>query len=117
MRSPLDRRSGSLRSPGPAKPLSDRAFRLHISAVTEPATSSPGAPARTSGGSRLRHPGVCLDLNDFGTGYSSLSYLHRFERQLDVILALGCELVQGHRFAPALSAEAARALLATGILG
>ena len=100
MRSPLDRRSGSLRSPGPAKPLSDRAFRLHISAVTEPATSSPGAPARTSGGSRLRHPGVCLDLNDF-----------------DVILALGCELVQGRRFAPALSAEAARALLATGILG
>jgi len=37
--------------------------------------------------------------------------------QLDVILALGCELVQGHLFAPALSAEAARALLATGILG
>jgi EAL domain-containing protein (putative c-di-GMP-specific phosphodiesterase class I) len=37
--------------------------------------------------------------------------------QLDVILALGCELVQGHRFAPALAAEAVRALLAAGILG
>ena len=54
MRSPLERRSGSLRSPGPAKPLSDRAFRLHISPVTEPAASTPGAPARISGGTRLR---------------------------------------------------------------
>jgi diguanylate cyclase (GGDEF)-like protein/PAS domain S-box-containing protein len=38
------------------------------------------------------------------------------KEQLDVILGLGCELVQGHLFAPPLPAEAARALLATGVL-
>ncbi len=36
--------------------------------------------------------------------------------QLEVIMGLGCELVQGHLFAPPLPAEAARALLATGVL-
>jgi EAL domain-containing protein (putative c-di-GMP-specific phosphodiesterase class I) len=55
----------------------------------------------------IRKLGVGLSLDDFGTGYSSLSRLaHLPIRELKIDRELGCDVIQGFLYAPALSPPA-----------